>query len=434
MFYREEKKIKPLRRKSIKNLESVETHEILLQDKKRQELLLQIHKNLALSASEHKKIAQPLLETIACFYQQLPETSLYYGQRGGLLDHALHRTEAALQLMHQLLRKDSEAPSEKQSIWLYAVFSAGLIRGAGKLYSEYKVSIYNETEDFVQLWRPVHDNMNAIGAFYTHEFTQDIDETGRRHITVLLAKRLMPEKGLALITAHPDIFYAWLALLEEDKDGAGALSAILDRADAIALQRYLLKYAEEHKHLLDQAPGRMGTFMDTTPESTVDRERVLGAEFLLWVRDSLADGKLLLNKPPLNAFISPNGVVLSSETFDKFMQEHLKFKNKYALQRAVRTWQQHSLSATPPNDDFQLVTQMTLDNALLPETVTVFSAKTDDVTSVRALDLIHDLPAYSLEHDRAPTPVRQLNEHGQWVTAEDAPAQMTLGMGFKPRG
>ena len=136
MFYREEKKPTPTRKRPLKNLEAIVTHDVLFQDKKRQELLENIQKNLGLSKSDYKKFAQPLIETMASFFQNLPETTLYYSHSGGLLDRALNRTEAALTLMQQLLvrTKESEPLSEQQKLWLYAVFSAGLLQGTGKLY------------------------------------------------------------------------------------------------------------------------------------------------------------------------------------------------------------------------------------------------------------------------------------------------------------
>ena len=79
--------------------------------------------------------------------------------------------------------------------------------------------------------------MGDHGTCYDFEFTRDINESGRTHVTVTLAMRLMPEQGLTWLSSSPVVFYTWLALLEENKDGSGALDAILDRADAMAYQR-----------------------------------------------------------------------------------------------------------------------------------------------------------------------------------------------------
>lgn len=431
MFYREEKKTPSIKKvKAFKNMEPVETFSLLLKDKKREELLQQIHTNLAFKSNDQKQLCQPLIEKLACLFQSLPDTSLYYSHRGGLLDRALNRTDAVLNLMRSLLvRKDTELPSEEQKLWLYAVFSAGLLRGVGKLYGEYRISLFDQEGHFLQLWRPLHDDMEKIAHHYSHEFTQDIDENSRKHITLLLAKQLMPEQGLAKISANPKIFYTWLALLEEDRDGAGALSAILDRADAIALQRYLLLYLEEHKHVLDQS-NRLGTFLDTSSDPTLDRERVLGAEFLLWIRDALAEGKLLLNKPPMQAEISAAGVVLSSEVFDMFMQEHQKFKNKHVLQRAFNSWTKQ-VNLIGNEKQQKNLNKFNLDHALLPDSVKIYSNKTNQLATVKTLDLLHDLPAYSAEYDRTPIFLQQLDITGKWIQNNEEPR---TAPGTKSRG
>lgn len=420
MLYREERKTPPLiRKRSRKNLEPVVAAALMLEDKKRQELLLCIKKSLFFSEQEYSRYVKPLIDTMAIFYQNLPETSLYYSHRGGLLDRALNRTEAALMLMNQLLiRKDSETPSEKQKLWLYAVFSAGMLRGCGKLYGEYKVSLFNDNEDFTQMWRPLHEHMSEKASFYSFEFTREINERGRNQVTVSMAtKRLMPEAGLSFLSADLMVFYTWLALLAEERDGAGALDAILDRGDALALQRYLLSYIEEHKYLLAQANTRIGTFQDATPETILERERVLGAEFLIWVRDKLADGRLVLNQREGEAFITVAGIILKTDMLkktdilDQFLQEHIKTKNKFALQRAIRSWRELGAKKDEP----PLSEQFKFDNALLPESVKIFNAHKEQIATVRTLDLLYDISAYSEELDRSPIQLQQLNEHGQWV-------------------
>jgi hypothetical protein len=157
------------------------------------------------------------------YYQHLPETSLYFSQRGGALDRALYRTEAALNLMRQLMIQDeSEKPSEDQKRWAYALFSASLLQGIGKLYTEYQIHIHNSIGTLEKLWEPLLEDMPTVGDYYRYQFVrEDSDsESLRRHVTVLLAQQLMPKEGFALLSSHPDIFKVWLALLEEDRDGA----------------------------------------------------------------------------------------------------------------------------------------------------------------------------------------------------------------------
>lgn len=439
MFYREEKKSiiakKPI---GFKNLDPIESFEVLLKDKKHQEALYQIKHHLAYQAGQYQKLASPLVANVAMYYQHMPETSLYFSQRGGLLDNALYRTEAALTLMRQLMVQDEETglPTENQKVWLYALFSASLLQGIGKLYTEYQVNIHNSIGTLVKEWEPLLEDMATVGDYYRYQFVrEDSDgETLRRHTTILLAQQLMPKAGLALLSAHPNIFRAWLALLEEDREGAGSLSAILDRGDAIARQKYLNEFLEENDYLLEQGNSRIGTFLDTIPENTVERDRVIGAKFLIWVRDALESGKFVLNQEPFRAEIFPAGVVLSAETYDQFLQEHLKLKNKFIIQRAVSAWNTRSqLENTDASHEKQTVNKLHLDNTILPETVKVLDTKTGHINTVRSLDLIHNMEAYSREYARAPQLIQQLGLDGKWTAREEGPTKR-LQMGIKPGG
>lgn len=438
MFYREEKKTQGSKKPALlKNLDPIESFETLLKDKKRQDALSQIKQNLAYQASHYQKLAAPLIAGVAMYYQMLPETSLYFSHRGGLLDRALYRTEAALNLMRQLMvRDESGLPSEDQKLWLYALFSASLLQGIGKLYTEYQISIHNGVGTLVKLWEPLLEDMRSVGDYYRYQFIrEDSDsEVLRRHVSVLLAQQLMPKEGFALLAANPAIFKAWLALLEEDRDGAGSLSAILDRANALTTQRYLNDYLDEHGHLLEHGSGRVGTFLDNVPEHTVERERTIGAEFLTWVHDALASGKLVFNQEPIRAEIYPTGAVLSAEVYDMFLQEHLKLKSKYIVQRAVNAWQEHLILEQASTDAEKKVSKIYLNNANLPEAVKVYNPKTEKVDTVRTLDLVHNMEAYTRDYARTPIVVQQLDLKGKWTAKEDAPTQQHNPPSFKPRG
>ncbi|MCR9191389.1 MAG: TraI domain-containing protein [Gammaproteobacteria bacterium] len=431
MFYREEKKAKLINPSLFKDKELIENKDTLLKGKKRQALIQRLKEGLAYQATHYQNLAQPLIERVAEYYQFLPETSLYFGYRGGLLDRALHRTEAAVNLMRQLMvRDESDLPSEEQRLWLYAIFSAGLLQNIGKLYTEYQINIYDDFGKLVRPWAPIIEGMQHVGTYYNHTFVQeDSDSQALRHyVTLLLAQRLMPEEGFALLAANPIIFRAWLALLEEDRDGAGSLDAILDRANALADQQYLHDYIEKYGHLLDPNQARgVGSFLDTTPENALEKEQALGAEFLLWIQNALESGKIILNQAPLNVDVTHKNIALPPEIYDIFMQEHLKVKNKYIVQRAVNAWQHHLL--TDKNDaqaDRQSRANLHLDTSILPETVKIYSNQTQHITTVRAIDLVHDMEAYSRQYERTPVVLPQLNANGKWAVAQEQAPQPSV--------
>lgn len=434
MFYREEKKTKPIKVPVFKNMDPIESADHLLKKKKRQSAIQRIKESLAYPATQYQNRVEPLIANVAAYYQLLPETSLYFSHRGGLLDRALYRTEAALHLMRQLMIHDaSNMPSEEQKVWLYALCSAGLLQGIGKLYTEYQITLHNNMGTLVKGWEPLLEDMHTVGAYYAHTFIREDSDSEilRKHVTMLLAQRLMPKEGFALLASHPTIFRAWLALLEEDRDGAGPLDAILDRANALTIQTYLSEFIDAHKHVLEPGAGRAGTFLDNTPEQTQtsEKEQVLGAEFLIWVRDAFASGKFVLNQSPIKAEIFPTGVVLSPEVFDLFIQEHHKVKNKVLIQRALNTWKHHQLM---DKHEDKLGDKVRLDHAILPNHVAVFHKKTAQTTTVRTLDLMHDMDAYSRDYERAAVILPQLTATGEWAKPDHTSPQLSTGM--KTRG
>ena len=56
-----------------------------------------------LEESRYESLCAILIENLVHYCQSLPETTnSYYSQPGGLVDHALNRTEAALSLFRNL--------------------------------------------------------------------------------------------------------------------------------------------------------------------------------------------------------------------------------------------------------------------------------------------------------------------------------------------
>src|SRR3990167_6890450 len=119
LFNRNENNPRVIARKSPHALITIEQPEQLLNDKKRQALLGKIQDMLGLSDQQYTKWAKTLINQICHYYQLLPESSLYYSHRGGLLDRALNRAEAALTLLRQIMTlPDDDHPSEAQKPWL----------------------------------------------------------------------------------------------------------------------------------------------------------------------------------------------------------------------------------------------------------------------------------------------------------------------------
>ena len=229
---------------ALKDLNKIQSTEQLLSQEKRRSLLTQIQQHCALEDARFKSLVQGLLDNLVTYVQSLPETqNSFYSKAGGLLDHALHRTEAALELFNQILLLDSDKqPSEDQKLWQYALLSAGLLKGLGKLYDEYEINLYDGHGQWLKKWNPLHESLSSLGKYYDYVMQAEGDPQFRKRLNLLLARQIIPSSGFSWIASNRQVFAIWLALLNEDLAGAGTLGDILSRADALALQRYFQEW------------------------------------------------------------------------------------------------------------------------------------------------------------------------------------------------
>ena len=233
MFTRHDKKGKLSQAKPLKDLTRITPASLLLGEEKREALMGQIRELCALEEVSFDSLCLSLIHNFINHCQNLPESTSYYSQLGGVLDHALHRTEAALSLFQQFLVLDAEAElSEEQKLWQYALLSAAVLQGAGKLFVDYIVGLYDNNGQFLKTWNPLLENFTTVGSYFSYEFQEEADEEFRRRLNLLIARLLMPASGFAWISSNPKVLAIWLALLNEDTYAAGTLGAILVRADA----------------------------------------------------------------------------------------------------------------------------------------------------------------------------------------------------------
>ena len=165
------------------------------------------------------------------------------------------------------------------------------------------------------------------------------------------------------------------------------------------------------------------SFVDNTIDRP-DREKLIGAEFINWIKDGLEKGKIILNKEPLWVEIREASVVLSSELLDVYMQEHKKLKNRVALQKAFFSWNLHLLTDAAKDSLSQKsensLTKIEVSTAILPNNVLVYNAKTDKITKVSSLELINNIDKYNRANPlMIDNPISQLSTDGKWVAGDD---------------
>lgn len=441
MFHRQRTNPLSPQATSLKNLVRHVAAAQFLADSKRAALLEKMKDLIELEPTRYESLCQVLIENLVNYCQNLPATTnSYYSQPGGLVDHALNRTEAALSLFQEFMVLDaSETLSEEQKKWQYTLFSAAILQGIGKLFVDFSVKLFDNGSVLLKQWNPLLESLNSTGSFYHYEFQKESDDDFRRRLNLLLAKALMPASGFAWIASNPEILAVWLALLNEDEGSAGTLGAILNRADSIAIQRYILTYLGKTGGLKSGRYGRAGTFSGGVPETLIEKEQAIGVEVLRWLMDALDEGRFLINQAPL--YKVPAGVVMCQEMFQLFVREHPEYKNWQAAQKGFLSLGLHKRFSdgsvlgrfeNPHNQ--QMITGVVFSKyaMVLPETVKL--ATPSGEKSITATALINQ-SEYSSQfvqqhHANTASNVQKLNASGTWQTIDTTPSA-SLNPGVK---
>jgi integrating conjugative element relaxase (TIGR03760 family) len=384
---------------------------LLSNSEKRIALIEQLRNAVDLEAERYEINCLSLIQNVAAQCQQLPASAnQYYAGVGGFLDQILNRTEAAVTIFREYLEPDqNQHLSEEQRLWMYVLFSAGLLQGIGRLQTDYIIRVSDGRSFTSKHYQAVLDDLSTLGRSYTYTFAQADDDEFRCRLNFILAYKLMPKKGLNWIASNTEAFSVWLALLDEDNDSIDMLSAILKRAQVIAEQRYLKQFVEKNipgnapKNMPGQANGRIATFTDKDPlGKTMDKQRLLGAAFIQWIHQQLAAGNLVINQNKM-VKITKNGLLLSSNLVKEFTLLHAKHKHWQVVLRAAQAWmntQQATLSKGGNSSakmvqeehhdakvENELDNDVWVDFSVLPKEVHVQSLKEEKVHVVSALQV-----------------------------------------------
>lgn len=439
MFHRYGKRGKPLETRALKDLTRISPAALLLAEERRTLLLSQIKTLSALDETRFDALVLTLIHNLVSHCQSLPETAnSYYSQPGGVLDYALNRTEAALGIFQEfVLNENTSELSEEQKLWQYALLSAAILRGLGKLYIDYKVEIFDEQARLTKEWNPLLDSLLGSGSYYRFEFDNEQEEDFRKRLNLLIARLIMPAPAFAWLAANPDVLSVWLALLNEDYEGAGTLGAILIRADAIAIARSFNLMGLRGLGNRSGRFGRVGSFSGGQPESVVEMEQQLGLEFLQWLTKSLESGQIVVNRPPL--FMVPGGMLMTTDMFRLFIREHPEFKNWMAVQNAFLSLGLHGLNAEgglesrfEQQSNKQIHTGILVSNyaVVLPEKLQAIDFSNKKTHNISATELIHQVNHGGVltqqQQLQANSGIFVLSRSGEWQAR--ASEQMTSGL------
>lgn len=443
LFHRQRKNTLSTQAKSLKDLTSMVTAAQFLADSKRQQLMQKMRDYSALEVTRYDSLCGTLIDNLVNYCQSLPEsTNSYYAQAGGLVDHALNRTEAALGLFQEFMIQDHAGTlSEEQKLWQYALYSAAILQGIGKLFIDYRINLFDTNGQLLKLWNPLVESLVNVGSYYDYEFQKEGDVEFRRRLNLLLARALMPPSGFTWIASNPQVLAVWLALLNEDPRSAGTLGALLIRADAIAIQRYFTELLLRSAAGRGGPFGRSGTFSGGVPESIAEKEQMIGVQFLQWLIKALGEGLIMVNKAPL--MMVPGGFLMCAELFQLFVREHPEYKNWQAIQKAFLSLGLHSrapdgslMSRFEQAQNQQMHTGIVFSEyaIALPASVNVHHLATGKTQSMSATEFINQAQEnnYFIPLDHAAnSSLQKLNAAGQWQAIEHEAPTATPGVKYR---
>ncbi|HBB52665.1 MAG TPA: hypothetical protein DCZ80_02020 [Legionellales bacterium] len=312
---------------------------ILLSEPKRNDNLDQIQMHLGFDKVKFNQLILPLVDKLAENFQLFPSTvHRFYALPGGLLDFALYRAQAAILIFRQsVLPPDTKELSEEQALWAYVLLSAAFLRGAGVIATDYQIECYTEQGHSSGYWKPLWEHLTDRTPFYLTEISQQTEVDLSDYLTLFLAKEWMPSGGFQWIDSHPEMLLTWLRLLKEEKEGLGMLEAILQRAEAVAWQLLAKDAVANFSFDIPQERARHSAF--SQPQSAQIPSELLGLEFLLWLKENLARGQIVLNQNHLR--LTENGLVIEQEAFKWFTQQNSQHKNWRLVQQALMSLNLH---------------------------------------------------------------------------------------------
>lgn len=401
MFHRHEKRKGTLPPNNTKDLIRTIDPQALLGEDKRLRLMHKIEEASILEKERFQNLCLSLMHELAKYCQLLPETAnRHYAQLGGFIDYALHRTEAALNLFKRYLLLDSSGlATEEQKLWQYALFSAALLQGIGKFYTDLQVNMFDKNGHFLKTRNPLSELLSS--SYYVYTFNTQPNEEFRQRLNSLIARFIMPASGFDWISLHPKVFETWLALLNEDFYKAGTLGFILDRAKAIALQ-------DDYLNMPRTAADRLGPyghlpFGAHTVETNPQMDYQLGVDFIQWLKKALEKGDIVLDQHPL--FIAAEGLIINTELFKRFIRNNPQYKSWPSVQNGFLSLGLHRLGLGGEaianyehlgTHQIQKGILCTNYNLALPETLSQYDHKTGETKEIAALELMAQMKAKDL--------------------------------------
>src|SRR3990167_1358432 len=335
MFQTEKPRAKaPKHKKPIAELSKMDDVKNLWLRPKSQQLFTKIETACAWDKDNYDTYYLPVLKRLLEYVESLPDsTNRFYSEQHGFFDYALLRSEAALSLFTDYLIVDKNADlSEEQRCWQYALFTASMLLGIGKLFLDYEIDLYDDLGGHIERWNPLIKKLINKTPYYLAKIEHNPSEVElRKRLNLILAKNIMPPLGFEWLASNKEIFTVWITLLNEDLQGVKLFGSILSRAEDMAVVKAIEEWLERQGYNT-KAKG-IRTFKDINVETPKNMADQMGAAFLEWVREKSALGEIAFNEKEGQLDLGRKGISINPELFKLFIRDFPTYKSWQAVQK-----------------------------------------------------------------------------------------------------
>ena len=267
---------------------------------RQQAVLMEIQQLSGFSEAHFKALYRPVIDRYAEFVQVLPDQP--QAALGGLLNLGLSRGLLALrQFVAEASHKWNADP-----LINYAIFTAALFFDVAKAISQQRIVICDSEGKYRQDWYCYLGSMLDQGYEFYKMYSYDLSvyQALNHEAAALLARQMMPQEGFVWLSSDLELFIDWLDAL---RGGAGESGRKVSRILSLILNDDLMAFLKD----LGQIPIEIFN----------PKEMPLQDQFLIWLREGIANKTIALNTNDAGVHLLDNGILfINNEMFKRFLE------------------------------------------------------------------------------------------------------------------
>ncbi len=264
----------------------------------------------------------PIIKKFAEFVQDIPLIQHgFFNQQMNFLERGLERSSRTLSLCLEYFFPEEvnfSHVSDKDILWIYAIFTAALFLDIGKLAVKYSIHLYeNEKKDSFKKWNLSQGAINKTYKYQIDYIKENFDNL-EHDITPILARQILDSatdigsegEGFNWIASDLKVLETWLNLLsgKEDRIPMTSFMSMVPRAEIEIIE-------------------------NTRANAQVEITDPAGEAFLQWLRKELAEGKILINEKDSKINISNEKIFISSDIFREFADKNANYEHPEVIRK-----------------------------------------------------------------------------------------------------